>query len=311
MLQKIRRTYRLTRWMFQLLFRLLQFKVRALKFTAVFVLLLLVVLQLSSVQTYLVQKTVLPPLSEALGFPVKIERLQVDLFGRVELHGFTLLDDDSTHFIEADSAHFYFSLDKLLQRPIVIDSAVLFRPNVQMVTRISDTTQNMTRFVEAIVGLLPKKDSTYESKPGTSFQIEKISLRNGSYTFENATKDFLPQNQFDYNHFTFHSLFGEVENLKIIQDTVQMQFLHLAGQEKQTCLPIHHIHGEFQYSKKSMHLRQMEAFLGESLLSDSLAFYYDSSTAFSSFADSVQLGANLTNTTLNSKDLALYKPYPP
>ena len=58
-----------------------------------------------------------------------------------------------------------------------------------------------------------------------------------------------------------------------------------------------------------MQFDDLNADLGESFIGDSIVFQYNDIRGFSSFNDSIDIQANLKNTKIYSKDLALFAPY--
>ncbi len=273
---------------------------------------ILLSLQLPAVQTRLAKKGA-DWLSEKLLFPVTLDGVSIKWFDSLTLEGIRIKDRQGRPMITVGRLDADYNLQILLDSSahnIHLDEVVLYRANVQMIKNRLNGDTNLDDFI-ARIGQLTA-DPTKPSVPNQNvpFTIGHIHLVDGSYTLEDPREPLMRDpKSFDYNHFTLKNLNAEVSQFLVLGDTVAFDIKGLSGIDRDSRIKIRQLDSRFLYCNTKMDLGRLYAHIGNSVIKNSLTFFYDKPSAFGDFNSRVVMQANFRDSKVESKDLGFFSDY--
>jgi len=276
-------------------------------FLVVFLVASFALLQFPSVQTALTSR-MMRGFTAVSGFEITYDKFYLVWYDRLEIEGLRILDPAKNLMIAAERLQVNFELSTLLSHhDINLDAATLHGGQVNLVTLPeTDTTKdlNINLFIAEI-----NKQFASSGTGGASpkINIGEIVLDQSAFSYNNTDRDSIRQG-FDYYHFRVGVPDGEVEDFKVIGDTIQLQVRTLVATELKTKLDIKELQTFFRYSKTGMEFLGMNLKAGQSVITDSVVFRYQSPASFSDFNNKVNFSAKLKGTVIHPADLALFAP---
>jgi TamB, inner membrane protein subunit of TAM complex len=268
------------------------------------------VLQIPSVQTGLTSR-IMNKFSKVSGFKVAYDRFYLIWYDRLEIDGLTILDPAKNTMIGIERLRVNFRISDLWQNhDINIDGASIDGAQVNLVTiPVSDTSKrlNINIFVSAISSQFAGSGSN-DSSRSTRLNIGEIVLDQCAFSYNDSEEDSIREG-FDYFHFRVGVPDGEIEDFKVIGDTVQLHVRTLVAQEEKTKLAINEFKTFFRFSKQGMEFMNMQLKAGQSVVTDTILFHFKNLDELNNeFNTKVSITANLKKTIINPADLALFMP---
>jgi hypothetical protein len=296
-------------WAFVL--RFLWYKSVVIRVLLVLILLLVLALQSVYVQTYLAHLATVE-LSKALNFPITVQLLEIQWLDQIKLKTVQIKDRQNHNMIFVEELTLNYNFRKLLQDGhIVVEHAEVDSANVNMI-QYADSLggMNLDAFIEAIDD--SPADTTKKTSAGSQFIVQQIDLKRSFFSFHEPTADSIKTagfpNRFDHKHFAFNNLQATVKNFVLVRDTIQLDIKNLQGIEPTIKFPIKEITTFFRYCRKGLEFRGLTARLGNSILRDTILFHYNRAKDLSDFNHKVKIYANLKNSLIDFKDLAIFAP---
>lgn len=246
--------------------------------------------------------------SQLSGFNIRYDRLYLIWYDRLEINGLTIEDPAHHKMIEIDRLQVNFSLSTLFQsKEINIDGVTLEEGSVNLVKIFeADSTRDFN--INLFINEINKQLSSGNGQGGSAkVNIGEIVIHKTTFRLDDPLKDSLKY-AFDYNHIQIHIDEAEAGNFKVIGDTIQFKLNTLIAEEKNCGLPIHNFSTFFRISQTSMEFLGLNAKLGESIITDTLIFNYQSMVDMNDFNNRVNIKAKLRNTILSPQDLVLFTP---
>ncbi|KAA6441574.1 translocation/assembly module TamB [Dyadobacter flavalbus] len=273
-----------------------------------------IALQLPSVQTWAVQ-TAAGNISQKLGYPITIQKVNIKWFDVVSLEGISVKDSSQAQMIDVGRIDVNLDINNIIDnasRQIYLDEVNLFQPNVHLAVVPETGSLNMDGFIASINRLtapaVPKPANAPENN--IPFIIGKSKIIDGTFHYNDPRKkrDRNPRT-FDYSHFELNKLNGELKNFLLQGDTIVFSARNLKALDRQTKLEIHNLDTRFLFCQKKMELKELEANIGNSFLKDEIIFYYNRSGELGDFNHKVRMKGHLTGSRISSKDLGLFSSY--
>ncbi|MDV3307685.1 MAG: translocation/assembly module TamB [Cyclobacteriaceae bacterium] len=264
------------------------------------------ILQMPPVQNAIVGR-ILRNFSNVSGFTSRIDNFRLLWFDRLELGGLSVTDPEGNQMLSAGSVLINFNLAELLnQRDINVDAIVLDSAEV-LFSRIplSDTTSDLN--INIFISELNKLSRGEGEGRNPRVNIGEAILANSIFTYTDPYRDSIARG-FDYNHFTLNIEEGQIQNFLATGDTVQFDVRTLLLQDQKTGFPIHQLSTSFRISQSSMEFNGLYLKAGESFISDTVAFAYDSQRDLRDFINRVRIHARLDSTIIHPRDLAVFAP---
>ena len=139
-----------------------------------------------------------------------------------------------------------------------------------------------------------------------NLRVDKFQLENGHFVFWNQNKDNPERKGMDYAHLDVDSIYGVFSNLAMCHDSVMGMVHSLKGKE-QCGLILDNISGDVLFCEKCLKVDSLNIKTGESYVDiDSLRFDYENSRAFYDFINTVDIKANIRESTMLLSDLKYF-----
>lgn len=280
---------------------------RTILYCLVFILLLfasiIIALQFPSVQTKLVHKAT-DYLSKTLKYPIKIEAISISWFDVIDLQGVQVKDLYQNEMIYLDEASVDFSITSILDPQLNIDEIILSNGKVKVLKLASDSSVNITNFINAVKAATKPKD---RKGPPAVFTIDKVTLNNMFFSYDDERKGYITEG-FDHFHFSFEKINSSVSDLRFVADSVQFHIEDLTTVEKQTAMPVKKLKADFLLTKEHIELDKLNSEIGNSKIGDYVKFEYETIDDLSYFNDKVTIIASLDSSVVYSRDLAHFAP---
>jgi len=265
------------------------------------------IIQIPAVQSRLTQRYLIS-FSAATGFKTTIGRMELHWFDRLYLEGVSIADPENNIMIGVDKllVNYKFS-DLFRDKNISLDAVMLdgVQVNFKNITE-ADSTRDLN--INVFIDRINKMSGTKSGGDAALINIGEAILKNSHFAY-NTDSDSL-SSVFDPNHFSLTIPDIELQQFLIQGDTVQFNLRSLTATEEHLNLTIHQLSTFFRISQQSMEFIGLKASIGESILSDTIIFRYESQRELSDFINNVNIHANFSNAIIYPKDLALFAPIP-
>ncbi|MDX1628659.1 MAG: hypothetical protein R3345_08165, partial [Fulvivirga sp.] len=246
-------------------------------------------------------------LSEATGFEISVEAIDIDWFDQVELNGLKVIDPDGNRLFYTQSAEINFDIRALINRKnrnideVIVNNASLYFTKIS----IGDTTRTLN--INALIRRV-KDALRRQQKSRKFFSIDKVILNNAALTYFEDDSIKTLRKGLDAKHFSIENIHGSFRNLQTMSDTLRVQVNHLSAIEYLSGLELHNMVTDFHLSQSSMRFDGVRLEVGKSYIADTVIFNYSSTKDLSEFVDEVIIDAHLKNAKISTQDLALFTP---
>lgn len=190
---------------------------------------------------------------------------------------------------------------------ISLDAVMVEGADVNLI-KITDTDSTRDLNINIFVDRINKMSGSSGGGGSTLINIGEALLRNSHFTY-NTDSDSLSRG-FDPNHFSVNIPDMELQRFLIQGDTIQFNLRSLTAKEDRLDFPIHQFSTFFRISQQSLEFIGLKANVGQSILSDTIIFRYESQQDLGDFVSKVNIHANFSNTIIHPNDLSLFAPLP-
>lgn len=271
-------------------------------------LLFVILLNLPVVQTFFAQKAT-NYLSEKTGYELSIDKIAISWFDELEAENVHAVDKHGNQLFDVKLLHVDYDLITLIETgEVELDFVSLYEPEFTAVWCNEGHLISLSQFVKDVreTFIKPKKNKVPKIKP---LYITGGKIVNGTFHYiDQRTKQSDRENYFDYNYFSFDSIYADVNDFMVHIDTVSFTGKDIVANHTGSHLKVNDLDTRFLYCNQQMELKKLYAEIGESVIKDSLSFEYSTLSAFSHFNDSVRIVANLNESIITSKDLQVFAP---
>ncbi|GAA5028476.1 DUF490 domain-containing protein [Marivirga lumbricoides] len=246
-------------------------------------------------------------LSEELGYEITIDRINIEWFDQIKISQLDIKNKDKAQFISINELLVNYDIKQLITaQSILFDDVTLSGARVMLIKDKGDDYFNIDYLIEAIRELTTSSSSS-GSQP-KNLLIQHIVLEDVKLGIINNDQDSIPEG-FNYNQFILNDLNGNVYDFSSRRDTIQMRVEELSAVDSASGLFLKNIKTQFEISQSKLALTELKLEINESIIQDSIVFTYNGMPNLSYFVDSVNVVADLKNTTLYARDLAYFAPY--
>jgi TamB, inner membrane protein subunit of TAM complex len=267
------------------------------------------VLQIPAVQKSLINR-IMGGFSKVSGFDVQFDSFYLLWYDRLEITGLRVTDPEKNTMIEAGRLYINYSIKSVYQKKdIYLDALSLNGGVVNLVTIPAyDTTGardlNINVFIAAINRQLSsgKKSS---GGAGPKINIGEVVINQSIFSYNRTDKDSV-KNVFDTNHFHVALDEGNLNNFKVIGDTIEFHLESMQAKDRQTQLTVKEMSTFFRISQSSMEFLGLNLNANRTHISDTIILKYNSQADLSDFYNKVTINANLKETKLYPQDLSLF-----
>ncbi len=293
-----------------MIFKALKISTKTILYTLVgillFVVLLVLLVRTSYFQTRLAQHFA-PQLSKALGYPIEIDKVKIHFFDEATFEGVRVKDYQGFQMINIAQLDIDFDLNHLVFDTLQnqLDEARLYRPNVQLVID-KQGNLNIDEFIRRINKLTASTEPRPKNYRPSPFLIKNASISEGVFTLNDQSEKPLRNPQsFDHYHFTLHELNAELQDFKLIRDTVSFTTT-LRGNERFSHTNIKQLHTKFLICDKQMRFDNLFLHLNNSVIRNQIVMSFDSQRDFKYWNSKVRMRANFDSTVVASEDLGRF-----
>ena len=273
-----------------------------------------VAVQFPSVQTFLV-KTATARVSEKMGYPIQITRVNIKWFDVVSLEGVSVKDTSQQEMIDVGRIDVNLNMQNIIQnsaKEVHLDEVTLYQPDVHLVVAPETGDLNIDGFINRIVELTSSNTPRPANAPenNTPFTIGKSKIVDGTFRYDDPRRPrYKSPRVFDYSHFELNKLNADLKDFLAQGDTISFLASNMKTVDRQTGLKMHDLDTRFLFCQKKMELKELSAEIGNSYISDNITFHYNRSGDLGDFNHKVFLRGHFVDTKIHSADLGLFSEY--
>ena len=256
----------------------------------------------SPVQTYLAGKAT-EYLSKELGTTISIEKLDIVFIDRVDLKGTLVLNKNQSDTIVSLKS-LLVNVDGIteLTNKIHLRSVALESGVVKIEKDSIDGEMNLQFIIDYFSSDQPKS----KKEPIPVF-VDNVYLSDIRFHYNNHLVKPIAGSM-DYSHLLLSNLELAAENIQIKKNVIRVHVKKLAANEK-SGLNLENFSAYLKVSNKGVDLKNVNIKTPlTDLNSNRFQLKYTSYTQFKSFVDSVAFDADLYNSTLSLRDVAIFAP---
>ncbi|MCS7005058.1 MAG: translocation/assembly module TamB [Cytophagales bacterium] len=279
---------------------------KILTYVLLMLLIFLMMLQYPVVQTYAAQKLA-RFLSKKAGYPIYIEKVQLDWFDKLKLIGVYIKEEDEVHnIIGIEEIIIDYRLTKLYhQGKLYFDDIRIEGADVNLAI-YQDSVLNITKFIDAIRGSSHLQDST---KMGDILQISDIYIRRSHFSYHDyRIPPEMSENVFDAAHFSFRDIQADIDYL-IIGDTIRVKTKYLSLREEYSGIYVRNLITYFQYWEKGMSFAPFYAQINKSILQDTLIMFSYEENPYEDFINRMRIEASFRKSVIALEDIGYFAPF--
>jgi hypothetical protein len=269
----------------------------------VLTLLSFLILQLPATQESLISRY-LKQLNQVTGFKASFESSYLLWYDHLEIRGLLIKDPEDNTMIRIGELRINFRITSLWSNQnINIDGATLTQAEVNLIKiNESDTSRdlNINIFINRLSG-------AGQGGASPKVNLGEIVINHSQFSYNDTDQDSI-KNGFDYFHFKLDLYQGEVQNFKVIGDTIQMKVNSLQAIDRETRFDIKSLRTFFRISQSSLEFLDVNLKAGKSTISDTILFTYNRQADLNDFNRRVNINALFRNTLIYPEDLALFAP---
>lgn len=263
-------------------------------------------LQLPSVQTYLTQRF-LGNFTEVTGFKTTVGNVEFRWFDRVALTNVSIQDPENNTMIYVKEILVNFQLDHLTENKdinldaVYIDSTHVYLKQIQE----SDTSRNLN--INVFINTINEQYGSSGGGGGGRLTIGEAVVEHSRFTYNQSDRDSITD-RFDHNHFSVALDDTQLQQFMVQGDTIEFQVESLQARDEATRFQVDELSTFFRISQTCMEFRGISLKAGQSMISDTVLFTFNSHDDLSDFISNVQINAHLSNTVIHPQDLAVFAP---
>jgi hypothetical protein len=273
-----------------------------------------VAVQFPSVQTFLVKRAT-AVISEKMGYPIHITRVNIKWFDVVSLEGVSVKDTTQRQMIDVGRIDVNLNVQDIIDnsaREIHLDEVTLYQPNVHLIVVPKTGDLNIDGFINRIVELtssgIPRPENAPENN--TPFTIGKSRIVDGTFRYDDPRRPrYKDPRVFDYSHFELNKLNADLKGFLAQGDTISFVAKNMKTVDRQTGLKMHDLETRFLFCQKKMELKELSAHIGNSYISNDISFHYNRSGDLGDFNHKVFLRGHFVDSYIHSSDLGLFSVY--
>ena len=231
-----------------------------------------VLLIYSSVVQTLVAKFLTQYLSDDMGLEVKIDKVSVDIFHKVHLHGLLIKDEKKDTMIYLKNLNVDIQYSSIFHNKLIIRKIQLENPVINMVRHKGDKRFNY----EKLINYFSSADTT-TNKDATSFdlKIKNIELKEAQLIYKDEKYNTQISEQLNYDFLKLTHLNVRLENPHQKQDTFYVSVKQLSATE-QSGLVLKKFTSHIRITPQSLFLKGLFVQTPQSLLNGDVLLTYPS-----------------------------------
>jgi hypothetical protein len=257
-------------------------------------------LRIPEVQTFMV-KRITGHISDQIKSTVAIGRFEYKFFNKIELKDLLVKDHNQDTMIYAADMTAWITGINLKRNIFRFGHIGLTKPEFALVT---DTTgvMNLERYLQMISGT--------EKSPGkakTTISFKQVTLKDGSFSLIDRNSKQI-ENRIDFSHLKLKGINGNVEDFRILDDSVTFSVTDLGFTESKGFL-VRSMNSKVILAGEDKIFRDVFLYLDSSIINaDRVVLDADTIGSFRNFKDDVRLDIVLRKSSLSGADLRYFVP---
>ncbi|WP_392469696.1 translocation/assembly module TamB domain-containing protein [Sphingobacterium cellulitidis] len=261
---------------------------------------LLFSLQFSSVQTF-VSKKVAKYLSKELNAKVEIGSIYFKPFSELNLHDFSLSDQQGNQIISAKKLNADLILTDFFQNKIVIERLNIEKAYVDF--QVYKDSSNIKFLIDYFS---PKKKKQTAPKKKMELKLYEVNLVDNHIKILNHTQKHHSKG-IDFSDIELVHLSGNLSNIQQDSSSLTTKIKKLTFQEKSGFI-LRELSADALVSDHSMDFNDLKLLTNNSVVGKHLKFSYKEFGDFSDFIEKVHIQASMANVFVDSKDIEYFAP---
>ena len=262
----------------------------------------IILLRLSTVQTYLVNK-ISSRIGENLNSKISIGRVHFTFFNKITLEDVLLLDNNSDTLLYAREAKAGLRRIGIRGKTIHLTRVSLNEPVIKIITDTTGTS-NLNVLLSQIAKPVGERDSA-----AMIVRINHIEIFDGRFILRNLNSS--PEDHkggVNFADLEISELNAIIEDFSVKDDTTSMSVYRASFREK-TGFETNRLSAKFWVTGNAMGFTDAEIYTaGSSLAGESITLIYDQPDAFKNFVEDVRMRFDLGISIISPKDLAFFLP---
>lgn len=232
---------------------------------------------------------------------IELENISISWFDEVRIQGLEIYDNYDSLMVGIPEMYVDVSIINLPFQDdgYYFDAIRVSNPAVRLIKHNDSSYINITEFIQSLRALSGAKK---KQKKAFSLTIGKVKLDDGLFSLNDRRKDSIPD-RFDYTHFKFDGLNGDLSDFEIRSDSLLLSIDRLVALEPSGYFNINGLTTKLNFNSKSLSLAELDLKTDHSHITDSLVLKYSTPSNLSYFIDSVEFDVHLQNATIGSKDI--------
>ena len=264
---------------------------------------LFVVSNSSYVQTKLGQ-WVAESLSKRLNAKVMVDGVDIDFVNRLTLNGFIVYDQQEDTLVYAKRIN--LTVRRLGIRNNTFRFGDLLLDNATVNIRRIDEEGGTN--LDFIVDYFSNPDtlSIDSVKSNLLLSAQSVSLNNCNFTFINPYEAKVDSG-IDLNNVSVKSIYGSIEDLLFISDSMVCDFQSFSFREK-SGMTLENLKGKFRLNNKGIHTHNLELITANSSVLGDIALEQKAWADYGDFLHSIKWNGQLNRSMINLKDIGYFVP---
>jgi hypothetical protein len=265
------------------------------------VLSLFLILQITEVQTFIIQK-IAGNISKEFKSTIKVGKVEYEFFNRLILNDLLIKDQNNDTLFYSQRVITGIRKFYLKDNTLDFGKVYLIKPVVALIT---DSTGLMN--INWYLDKLKNKSATAERKP-LHISINQIDLNDARFSLIDH-RGAPGKTDINFKNLNINALNGTVELLRIIDDTTTFSIHNLSFTESSGFV-VRKISSKVSLSKGNIALKDAFINCDSSILNISELFLRgDSSGSFGNFVEKVNIKVSFDKSLVNTSDLQYFIPY--
>ena len=264
----------------------------------VFTATLWLLLQLPVFQNYLTDKA-LVYVSNKTDHDIAIKNVRIAWFDQIEVEGFQLNDYKDSVLCRAENVMVNYDLWQLINsNDLSVEEIYLESGEANLAKYFEDEDVNLNVFLNTFKSDDSIASDTTQSRP---ILLDRITLEDFKFSSHDLTVE--PVKNLDLNHLDFQISLLAIQDLALFPDSIYLKIQQFTVEEPKQKINVEDFESEITYTDTQLLIDNLFLNTGQSQIGNSIELKYPSTTAFSSFADSVQMTLNLENTKISLDEI--------
>ncbi len=264
--------------------------------------------QLPWVQTRLAQWAA-SSLSENLGTEVRLQRLEIKFFNKLNLKGLLVMDQQGDTAISIPSLALSVKRLNIKRNRFRFHEVALFRPDIRLVQLDSAGTFNIDFITDYFSGGSDNGPadtlSTAEPLP-LLVQVIKLSLHEASFSYFNPFMPVVPVG-IDVDRLRISGLQAGIDSLLIHGDTITAGIRQFSMKDH-SGFALTNLSGNTRIDPAGVHFQNLALISGQTSIYGNLELLHDTWADYREFNSKVRWKADFDSTTVNFADVGYFAP---